>query len=168
MSRTPTLSLAALFTCSVLLLASAGCGGDSQEQELEKATAALAEAREAVEEARAAVEIRQQTVDEATAELEAAQAELRDRKRSLTEAEARVGLTATDATLFRSVQRRLLEEDSLADWAIAAEVSKGVVTLQGAVADDKARARAEELARLTPGVVEVKNRIEVQSPPTAE
>jgi osmotically-inducible protein OsmY len=168
MSRTPLSFLAALFTCTLLLFASAGCGGESQEQALEKATATLAAAREAVEEARAVVESRQQAVDEARGELEAAASELREREKALREAESRVGLKATDATLFRSVQRRLLEDEALDDLAIAARVTKGVVTLQGIVPDEQARSRAEELVLATPGVVNVENRIELASPPAAE
>ncbi len=74
----PVLSLAVLFALSTLLFAAAGCGGDSQEQELKEATAAVVAKREAVQEAREEVEARQQVVDEARKELEAAESELQD------------------------------------------------------------------------------------------
>jgi osmotically-inducible protein OsmY len=153
---------------STLLFAAAGCGGDSQEQELKEATAAVAAKREAVQEARGEVEARQQVVDEARKELEAAESELRIREQALGEAESHVGLKATDAALFRSVQRRLLDDEELEELAIAVQVAKGVVTLQGVVPDQDARARAEEVARATAGVVTVENRIEVVSPPAEE
>ena len=164
----PILSLVVLFALSTLLFAAAGCGGDSQEQELKEATAAVAAKREAVQEAREQVEARQQVVDEARKELEAAESELRIREQALREAESQVGLKATDPALFRSVQRRLLDDEKLDELAIAVQVAKGVVTLQGTVPDENDRARAEEVARATPGVVTVENRIEVVSPPAEE
>jgi osmotically-inducible protein OsmY len=164
----PVLTLVALFALSTLLLVTAGCGGDSQEQALEEATAAVVAKREAVQEARETVDARQQAVDEAREELEAAKDELRIREQALREAESHVGLKATDAALFRSVQRRLLDDEELEDLAIAAEAAKGVVTLRGTVPDQETRVRAEEIAGETPGVVAVENEIEVVPPPEAE
>jgi len=145
-----------------------GCGGESQEEALEEATAAVIAEREAVQQAREKVDARQQAVDEAQSELEAAKKELRIQEQALREAEAHVGLEATDATLFRSVQRRLLDDEPLEELAIAVQVSKGVVTLLGTVPDPDDRARAEEIAQTTPGVVTVDNRIEVTSAPQEE
>jgi osmotically-inducible protein OsmY len=164
----PVLTLVALFALSTLLLVTAGCGGDSQEQALEEATAAVVAKREAVQEARETVDARQQAVDEARKELEAAKDELRIREQALREAESHVGLKATDAALFRSVQRRLLDDEELDEVAVAVQVTKGVVTLLGTVPDEDDRARAEEVTRETPGVVTVENRIEVAPPPEEE
>jgi hyperosmotically inducible protein len=175
MRRTPmsrpypsVLSLAALLVASVLLLLAAGCGGESQEQELADATATVVEKREAVEEAQAEVEARQQAVNEAQKALETAREELQNREQALAVAESNVGLKATDATLFRSVQRRLLDDEDLSDLAISAEAKAGTITLRGTVPDEEARAHAEEVARTTPGVLAVENRIEVESTPEKE
>jgi osmotically-inducible protein OsmY len=170
MSRyhTPLLSLAVLFALSIPLFALAGCGGDSQEQALEEATAEVGAKREAVAEARKEVEARQQAVDDARKELEEAKSELRVREQELRESESRVDLTATDATLFRSVQRRLLDDEELEDLAISVQVEKGVVTLTGTVSDEEDRAHAEEVARETPGVVTIENQIAVVPPPAQE
>lgn len=167
-SHPAILSLAALFALSTLLVVTTGCGGESQEEALEEATAALVAKREAVEGAREKVDARQQAVDQAQSELEAAKQEFRNQEQALREAEARVGLKATDATLFRSVQRRLLDDEALEELAIAVQVKKGVVTLLGTVPDPDDRARAEEVAQTTPGVVTVDNRIEVTSAPAEE
>ena len=164
----PVLSLVVLFAVSSLLFATAGCGGDSQEQELVEATAAVVAKQEAVQEAREEVEARQQVVDEARKELEAAESELRIREQALLEAQSQVGAKATDATLFRSVQRRILDDPKLDDMAVSVQVAKGVITLQGAVPDEDARARAEEVARETPCVLNVENRVEVVAPPAEE
>jgi osmotically-inducible protein OsmY len=114
------------------------------------------------------VEARQQAADEAQKELEAAIGELQIREQALAEAESHVGLKATDATLFRSVQRRLLDDDELSDLAISAEAKRGTITLRGTVPDQEARARAEEIAQTTPGVFSVENRIELESTPEEE
>ena len=164
----PVLSLAVLFALSTLLFAAVGCGGDSQEQKLQEATAAVEAKQEALQEAREEVEARQQVVDEARKKLEEAESELRTREQALRDAQSQVGLTATDATLFRSVQRRILDDPELDDLAVAVQASKGVITLQGAVPDEDSRARAEEVARATPGVLKVENRIEVVAPPVEE
>jgi osmotically-inducible protein OsmY len=158
----------ALFALSALLLAAAGCGGEDQEQALEEATAAVIAERDAVQEAREKVDAHQQAVDEARDELEAAKDELEIREQALREAESHVDLKATDATLFRSVQRRLLDDEELDELAVAVQVAKGVVTLLGTVPDEDDRARAEEIARATPGIVTVENRIEVTSPAAEE
>ena len=160
-------SLVVLLASSAFLLAAAGCGGDSQEQRLEEATAAVVAKREAVQEARQAVEARERVADEARKELEAAKSELRAREQALREAESRIGGKATDTALFRSVQRRLLDDRELENLAVAVQVTQGVVTLQGTVSDQKDRARAEEVARATPGVMTIDNRIEVR-PPSAK
>jgi osmotically-inducible protein OsmY len=73
-----------------------------------------------------------------------------------------VDRSATDDVLFRTVQKRLLEDDDLSNVAIAARVSKGVVTLSGSVPNAKLRDRALEIARTTPGAGHVESRIEVQ------
>ena len=164
----PLLSLAALIASSALLLVTTGCGGESQEQALEEATAAVVATQEAVQQARETVDAKQQAVDEAKKELAAAKEELKTREQELREAESRVGQKATDATLFRSVQRRLLDDEELDDLAVAVQVTKGVVTLLGTVPDEDHRARAEDIARETPGVVTVRNQIAVASPPEQE
>jgi osmotically-inducible protein OsmY len=164
----PLLSLAALFALSALLFVTTGCGGESQEQALEEATAAVVANREAVQQALEAVDAKQQAVDEAQKELQAAKEALKAREQELHEAESAVGQKATDATLFRSVQRRILDDEGLDDLAIAVQVTKGVVTLLGTVPDEDHRARAEEVARETPGVVTIRNQIAVASPPEPE
>jgi osmotically-inducible protein OsmY len=153
---------------SALLFVTTGCGGESQEQALEEATAAVVANREAVQQALEAVDAKQQAVDEAQKELQTAQEALKAREQELHEAESAVGQKATDATLFRSVQRRILDDEGLDDLAIAVQVTKGVVTLLGTVPDEDHRARAEEVARETPGVVTIRNQIAVASPPEQE
>jgi osmotically-inducible protein OsmY len=149
--------LVALGTALIAL----ACGGSDPEADLEQASQALEEARARVEEGREAVQELEGEVQEAQKRLTDARAALREAESELAKRESAVDLSATDDVLFRSVQKRLLEDDDLSDVAIAARVSKGVVTLSGSVPNAKLRDRALEIARETPGVGSVQSRIEV-------
>ena len=155
-------TILAVFTAALLSLAA--CGGDQAEEKLEEASRYLAKAREAVEEARLDVEERQADAQAAQEELAVAREALREAEEELSGFEAKVDLNATDAVLFRSVQKRLLEDGDLEDVAIAARVDKGVVSLSGAVPEAELRDRAVEIARSTPGVTSVESRIQVKKP----
>ena len=149
--------LASLATALVAL----ACGGSDPEVDLEQASQAVEEARVQVEQARETVEMRESEVKEAEDQLAEARSVLREAESEFAQREAVVNRSATDAVLFRAVQKRLLEDDDLSKVAIAARVSKGVVTLSGSVPNAKLRDQAVEIARATPGVGSVESRIEV-------
>ena len=142
-------------------LVALACGGSDPEVDLEQASQAAEEARVQVEQARETVETRESEVKQAQERLAAARSALREAESEFAQREAVVNRGATDAVLFRAVQKRLLEEDDLSEVAIAARVSKGVVTLSGSVPNAKLRDQAVEIARTTPGVGSVQSRIEV-------
>ena len=153
-----------LLGLAIALLGWMGCGDDNGEEKLKQASREFAEARDAVGEARTAV-------DEQNAVLRAAQEELEKRLETLRDAQAKLGqleeqvdLRATDAVLFRSIQKRLLEDGDLEGFAIAARVQKGAVLLSGQVSEAELRDRAVEIARSTPGVASVESRIKVLAP----
>ena len=114
-----------------------------------------------VEKARETVQTRESEVKKAQERLAEARSTLREAESEFAQREAVVNRGATDAVLFRAVQKRLLEDDDLSDVAIAARVSNGVVTLSGSVPSAKLRDQAVEIARTTPGVGSVESRIEV-------
>jgi osmotically-inducible protein OsmY len=142
-------------------LAALACGGSDPEVDLEQASQAVEEARVQVEQARETVETRESEVKQAEERLAEARSALREVESELAQREVVVNRSATDAVLFRAVQKRLLEDDDLSKVAIAARVSKGVVTLSGSVPNAKLRDQAVEIARKTPGVGSVESRIEV-------
>ena len=152
-------------TWTRLLLATAAvalaCGGSDPEAELVEASQAVEEARTEVETARDTVQEREAEVEDARKRLTEARAALREAQEKVAKREETVDRNATDAVLFRTVQKHLLEHKDLKDVAISASVTKGVVTLSGSVPDAKVRDRAVELARETPGVADVKSRIDV-------
>jgi osmotically-inducible protein OsmY len=142
-------------------LAVLACGGSDPEVDLEQASQAVEEARVQVEKALEKVETRESEVKEAEERLSEARSALREAESEFAQREAVVNRSATDAVLFRAVQKRLLEDGDLSKVAIAARVSKGVVTLSGSVPNAKLRDQAVEIARTTPGVSSVESRIEV-------
>lgn len=158
---------------AVLLLAGAAVAcEESPEAAYEKASRELASAHEAVERAQHSVEdaeTRLSKVQERVAkELEEAQGEVAHRRdllqksqAHLAKTEARVNEVATDELVFRSLQRRLLEDDALSGAAISARVEQGVAFLAGRVPKEPARRRAEEIARRTAGVRDVRSEIRV-------
>lgn len=149
--------------CAALLILSA-CGESGVERELSEATEELAKAQEAVDAARSTVEERQAKVAAAEAELTKAERALRESEKLLAQIERRVDRSATDTAVFRSIQKRLLEDDDLENVAIAARVDGGVVSLSGSVPNAKLRNRAVEIARDTPGVRSVEVLIQVETP----
>jgi osmotically-inducible protein OsmY len=162
-TRVKARDLVAALAVSVLL--SAGCGDSSQERALAEASENLAAARERVEASRDEVEDRRQQVDAAKRELADAERELREAELELREAESRIDVTATDAALFRAVQKRLLEDKDLRDVAIGADVQRGVATLRGSVPSLEVRNRAVEVAESVPGVSGIENLISITSDP---
>jgi osmotically-inducible protein OsmY len=143
-------------------LVALACGGSDPEANLEQASQALAEARAQVAKDQESVQARESEAQEAQKRLADARSALREAESELARCESAVDHSATDGVLFRSVQKRLLEDDDLSNVAISAGVSKGVVTLSGSVPNAKLRDRALEIARATPGVGNVESRIEVQ------
>jgi osmotically-inducible protein OsmY len=145
----------------------AGCGESSQEQALVEASEGLASAREDVEAAREGVANQRQQLEAAKTDLADAERELRQAEAALREAESRIDITATDAALFRAVQKRLLEEGDLREVAIAVDVQRGVATLRGRVPDIEIRDRAVEVAESVPGVAGVESLISITTPGVA-
>ena len=151
----------AILTVLATALVALACGGSDPEVDLEQASQAVEEARVQVEKARETVQTRESEVKDAQERLAEARATLREAESEFAQREAEVNRSATDAVLFRAVQKQLLDDADLSDVAIAARVSKGVVTLSGSVPSAKLRDRAVEIARTTPGVGSVESRIEV-------
>jgi len=146
-----------------MALVALACGGSDPEADLAAASAAVEKARARVAEERESVQALENAAEKLQKQLAESRAALRDAESELAQRESVVDRSATDSVLFRAVQKRLLDDDDLSDVAIAASVSKGVVTLSGSVPDAKLRDRALDVARATPGVVSVESRIDVQA-----
>jgi len=151
-----------LLACLALFaLATASCGEATREEKLAAALEAREQAAQVLEEARAQMDQADAALREARrARKQAAQA-VADAEQSVAEADAAVGLYATDDVLFRAVQKRLLEDDRLADVAISATVRDGVVTLAGEAPSEAVRDHALAVARDVPGVSDVRSHITI-------
>jgi osmotically-inducible protein OsmY len=161
------LSLIGAVVLAIALVA--GCS-ESREEKFEKAMRAAESAQKTVVSARKEVETELAKYEKASAAAEAAEKKLTKARSQLESAEssaakarAEVAKWADDATVFRTVQRRLLEERSLRDAAVSARVQGGVAYLEGHVANASQRDRAIQVARETPGILDVQSQITVGS-----
>lgn len=151
------------------LFAVVACSDSSPDETLEAEAADVREAREAQRGAAEAVADATEQFAQRRKELEAAEEALVAARRDLKAARAIVSderreleQAATDTAVFRLVQSRLLEDADLAAAAIMSSVNDGQVTLMGDVDTPGQKAHAEQIAAGTPGVLRVRNLIEVE------
>ena len=144
------------------------CGEPDPEEALRQASAAVAEREAVLAEAEAELAASEETLATAEEARDRAIQAVRDAEQRLRAAEDEVAEFADDDVLFRTVQRRLLEEKKLDGLAIAAEVHDRVVTLSGSVDDAELRDVAVTLAEETPGVRSVRSDIRVRAEPPAD
>ncbi len=71
------------------------------------------------------------------------------------------GTQVDDAAITASVKAKLAADGDINPFNIDVDSNEGVVTLQGRVAKEEARTKAEQLARDTDGVTRVINLIKV-------
>jgi hyperosmotically inducible protein len=154
---------------SLVLAAAIGCS-ESRQDRFQHAVEREQAARTDVASAQKQVDQRRkdyERADRAAREAEKQLAEARDRLNAANgrfeSAQAEVSKWADDATLFRTLQKRLLEAKGLQDAAVSARVQRGVAILDGTAPDAEARDRAIQVARETPGIVDVESHITVAS-----
>lgn len=148
-----------------IALAASGCGRGNDAERLQRATEALAAAKQEVAQARDELAARQTRAAEANQAVEEARERLERAEEKERAAASSEDLRVSDATIFRTVQERLLQDGKLEKVAIQARVTQGTVVLSGKVPSEKQRDRAIELTRETPGVVDVQSQIEVMEKP---
>lgn len=148
---------------AALILAGNGCDSSRPEERLAASRAQLEQVQSELAEAKEDVEARRQALAEAERRLARAQKAVDQLEKQQENAQQRLAQRATDVAIFRALQQKLLERESLESVAIVAEVKERVVTLRGTVPDPELREEAEEIAHGTPGVDEVRNRIRLES-----
>ena len=72
-----------------------------------------------------------------------------------------VVVAADDDAIYDLVRKRLYDDPEVKGYNINIEVRDGVVTLNGRVASEKIRARAEKITRKVSGVKKVINKLQV-------
>lgn len=150
----------------LLVPLSIACGEPDPEEALREASAAVLEREAVLAEAQSELELSEESLEEAEESRDRAMQAVRDAEQRLRAAEDEVSQYANDDVLFRTVQRRLLEEGDLEGVAIAAEVNERVVTLTGTVEDAEQRDLAVSLAEETPGVARVRSQIKIPVEPS--
>lgn len=85
----------------------------------------------------------------------------RDAGQATKEAAGTTGKAITDGWIKSKIAAKFVTEDSLDNSDVNINISKGVVTLNGAVQTPAARTRAEEIVKATDGVKSVKNNLKV-------
>lgn len=81
---------------------------------------------------------------------------------AVTREQSTVGQYVDDATITTRVKAKFAEDSTVSAMAISVETLKGVVQLSGFAKSHAERSKAEDLARGTPGVVNIKNDIVVK------
>jgi osmotically-inducible protein OsmY len=71
----------------------------------------------------------------------------------------------TDDTITDQVRIKLADDPLVKGGALQVEVKQGVVTLSGAVEQDKQKEKAEKIAKKVKGVKQVVNNIEIKTHP---
>jgi BON domain len=72
----------------------------------------------------------------------------------------------TDDTITDQVRIKLASDPIVKGGALNVEVKQGVVTLSGAVEQDKQKEKAEKIARKVKGVKQVVNNLEIKTHPS--
>jgi hyperosmotically inducible protein len=80
---------------------------------------------------------------------------------SAKEATGTAGRAVTDGWIKSKIYSQFLTEDALDDSDVDVDVTRGAVSLNGAVRTDAGKARAEAIAKATDGVKTVKNNLKV-------
>lgn len=101
-----------------------------------------------------------QKVDQAVA---GAKEGMNDAQRATTQAANTVTAAATDATITTKINAALAADDKLKAIKINVDTSNGRVVLTGSAPDSGSRERATTLAKAVDGVVDVENRLAVDS-----
>ena len=101
-----------------------------------------------------------QTVDKGLA---SAKAEMKDAKEATMDASANLAPAATDATITAKINAALVADDQLKALKIDVDTKDGKVVLTGVAPDADSRDRATSMAKAVDGVVDVDNRLTVQS-----
>lgn len=81
---------------------------------------------------------------------------------AVTREQSTVGQYVDDTTITTRVKAKFAEDSTVSAMAISVETLKGVVQLSGFAKSSAERSKAEDLARGTPGVVNIKNDIVVK------
>lgn len=148
------------------LLGAAAVGGcsESPQDKYNDATQKLQKAKQARQQAQRTLEDKQKELAQARKDVQAAQKGLQQAQHDVMQAEQVVNRNVDDEVLFRSIQRKLLNQKTFDNSAISVSVKNRVVTLGGTVPDAQTRKKALQTAHSQPGVQKVVDALQVHNP----
>ena len=144
------------------MLVAAGCSQSPQEK-YNDATNNLNDAKKARKQAQDNVADAREQVQDAQKKLSKAQDKLQQARQKVIAATQAVNKTVNDEVLFRTLQKKLLDNDKFSKSAISVGVDQRVVTLTGTVPDQDTRKQALQAVRSQPGVASVNDQLQVSA-----
>lgn len=150
-----------VLVCLVLtVLLAAGCS-ESPQEKYNDAMSKLNDAKKTRQQAQQKVSDARQTIQDDQKKLKEAQGKLDEANQKVATANHSVDKVVNDDVLFRTLQKKLLNDDQFSDAAISVGVNHRVVTLTGTVPDQDTRQQAAKVARSQAGVAHVNNQLQV-------
>ncbi|KEZ76796.1 periplasmic protein [Salinisphaera hydrothermalis C41B8] len=143
-------------------LIAAGCS-ESPQEKYNDATSNLNDAKKARKQAQEKVADAREKVQDAQKNLKQAQNKLQQARQKVISATQAVNQTVSDEVLFRTLQKKLLDNDEFSKSAISVGVNQRVVTLTGTVPDQDTRKKAVQAVRSQPGVESVNDQLQVSN-----
>lgn len=146
-----------------LLLATmmtAGCSQSSQEK-YNDALNHLSDTKKTAQKAQDKVDDAKDKVADAKKKLAEAKKNLKEAQQKVAKARKSVDQTVNDDVLFRTLQKKMLNDDAFSDAAISVGVNHRVVTLTGNVPDQDTKQKAVKTAQQQTGVAQVHDQLEV-------
>lgn len=141
-------------------LVAAGCS-ESPQEKYNDATSNLNDAKKARKQAQDNVADARKQVQKAQKKLSDAQDKLQQKRQKVIAAKQAVNKTVNDEILFRTLQKKLLDNDKFSKAAISVGVNQRVVTLTGTVPDQATHKQAVQAVRSQPGVASVNDQLQV-------
>ena len=132
----------------------AGCSAPSPEDRLIEAGDDVSNTEDRIAAINAEIDAHQQAIQNLRKERQNARA-------SLESLEKRLERRATDLAIFRAAQEALLNEPTLEDSIVVANVDDGIVTLEGAVSNAEKEQKAASIVSSIPGVKSTNNRLQL-------
>lgn len=147
--------------CLVLTaLLAVGCS-ESPQEKYNDAMSKVSDAKKDRKQAQQKVDEARKKVQKDQKKLHDAQDKLHKTQQKVADAKHAVDKVVNDDVLFRTLQKKLLDDDQFSDAAISVGVHHRTVTLTGTVPDQDTHKKAVKIAHGQAGVAQVKDQLQV-------
>jgi osmotically-inducible protein OsmY len=149
-----------LATLLIVAVAITGCS-ESPQDKYKDAIDNLKQAKQTRQDAQQTLQQKQQALANAKNDVKQAKSDLQSAKQKVAQAKQGINKTANDKVLFRTIQRKLVDDQNFSNSAISVSVNHRVATLTGTVPDQSTRKKALQTARTQPGIKHVVDSLKV-------